>query len=50
MKTVETGQHEKRGPIGSGGELEVHLRVGMAVFVSLQAHKQEPQGEREEQP
>ena len=43
VETVKTGEHEKRGSIHTRGELEVHVAVGMRVFVTLNKQKHHAQ-------
>ena len=49
MKAVKPRQHVKGRAISTTGELEVEFRIGVAIFLCLQAHKDKSQGEGQEQ-
>lgn len=48
VKTVKTCEHVKRRTIHTRGELEVHVAVGMGVFIAL--HKQEHHAQQHREP
>ena len=48
MKTVEACEHEEGGTIHARAEFEVHLAVGVRVFVTL--HKQEHNAQQNGEP
>ena len=50
VESMEAGQHVERRAVNATGQLEIELRIGMAVLVGLESQKSDTQQDGQPQP